>query len=316
VSRRVAISDGARAEIFLGLARTLSAGLDPARALESLTGTRAGAFDHTLKRAAATVRAGGALVPALDRQGLVSATDRVLLDAGEATGSLDWTCLALAERYARAQARWRRLRARLMLPGAVLAIGILVLPLPALARGDLGAGGYVLRSAGTLTLLALATKLVSGMVRAWRAGGSPGWLTRLARALPLAGTFSRLHQRADACEHLAMTLACGLPAADALRNLQQAEPNPVRRAALARAGRELAAGAGLAEALRDAALLDPPGHAIVTAGEGAGRLDDALQRVAGAAHGNLDGRYELLARWVPVAAYTVVAGAITAALLG
>jgi general secretion pathway protein F len=203
-----------------------------------------------------------------------------------------------------------------MLPGAVLVIGILVLPLPALARGDLGAGAYLLRGAGTLALLALAAKLGSGLLHAWRVVGTPGWLTRLARALPVAGTFSRLHQRADTCEHLALALACGLPAADALRDLQRAEPNALRRTALAIAGRHLAAGAGLADALRGAALLDPPGHAIVTAGEGAGRLDEALQRVADAAHGELDGRYELLARWLPVAVYAVVAGAITAGLIG
>ena len=90
----------------------------------------------------------------------------------------------------------------------------------------------------------------------------------------------------------------------------------MRRGALVRARTVLAGGASVSEALQRAGLLDPPGHAIVSTGEAAGRLEQALQRSADGYNDALDGAYELLARWLPVAAYLGVAGIVAAGLLG
>ena len=316
VSRRAILADDARAEMFQGMGRALGAGLDAARALDALAGIRDGALDPRLARAANAVRKGGALTATLERNGLIAGADRVLLAAAEDTGNLDRVCLRLADRYARAWVRWRQMRGRMLLPGAVLVIAVLVLPLPALASGSLSAAGYVLRTVALLALVAASAMLVSGMLRLWRADGTPGWLTRLARALPVTATMSRLHQRADACERLALALACGLPARDALDGLRRAERNPVRRRALVRASGELGGGAGVAGALQAAGLLDAPGYAIVSAGEGAGRLEDCLQRVAESAHDALDDRYDLLARWIPVLVYALAAAGVTVGILG
>jgi type II secretory pathway component PulF len=202
-----------------------------------------------------------------------------------------------------------------MLPGAVLLIGILVLPLPALAAGRLTVSGYVLRAGAAIVTLLAAARLASRAVRRWRTTGTPGWLTRLARLLPGIATTSRLHQRADASERLSLALLSGLPAADALDAMHRVEGNTVRRSDLVQARRTLRAGGGLADALAGAGLLDAPGYAIVSAGEGAGRLDDCLDRVARASHEALDQRYALLAQWIPVVVYLLVAGTVAAGIL-
>ncbi len=312
----LALPDHHRAELFQGLGRALSAGLNAAQALDALAGICDGALDRPLALAANAVRKGTAASVALDRQGLVGEADYALLSVAEDTGTLDRVCLRLAERYSRAHVRWRQLKGRLMLPAAVLVIGILVLPLPAVAGGRLSVGGYVLRAGAMLALVAMIAKLAAMTVRHWRAHGTPGWLTYVARRMPGVARMSVLHQRADLCERLALSLTCGMPAGDALAALRGAERNGVRRAVLVEAHAALGGGTGVADALQRAALLDPSGYAIVSAGEGAGRLEESLARFAGACHDALDDGYELLARWLPVGVYLLVAGFVAAGILG
>jgi len=312
----VVLTDFERAGIFQALGRALGAGLSPVQALEAMQGLGDAALDARLRRVASALRKGTALTAALDRLGLLAAADQPLLAAAEATGTLDRVCERLARRYERAGTRWRKLKGRLLLPGAVLVIGIVVLPLPAVAAGRLSGGGYLLRTGALLALLALLAKLASMLARRWRAHGTPGMLTAVARLLPGLGSLSRLQQRADVCERLAVSLQCGLPAADALDALRHAERNVRLRADLVAARSALGAGTGVADALGRAGLLDRSGYAIVSAGEAAGGLDETLARVAGTAHDALDDAWALLAQWIPVLVYLLVAGTVAAGLIG
>ena len=201
------LTDAQRAELFQGLGRALSAGLTAAQALGALQGIADGVMDPLLKRAANAVHKGSALTATLGRQELVTDADHVLLAAGEETGNLERVCLRLANRYTRSHLRWSQLKGRLLLPLAVLVIGILVLPLPALAGGRIGVGDYLLQTGAALGMLAMLAWLATSMVRAWRSAGTPGWLTRLARLLPGTRAMSLMHQRADACERVALALA-------------------------------------------------------------------------------------------------------------
>lgn len=316
VTRTIAVTDGARAELCQGLGRALSAGLPAAQALDALAGIAGGALDVPLRRAADAARRGSAVPLALSRQGLLPQRDVALLTAAHANGVLDRVCERLAARYARSHARWRQLRGRLLLPAAVLVVAVIVLPLPALAAGDLGVAGYATQTGAALALLGVLAVAARRLVRRSRAAGTPGWLTRAARLLPGMARLSRLHQRADACERLALASASGMPVDEALAAMRDAETGAVRRAALVAAQRALGGGAGVAGALRQAGLLDAPGYAIVAAGEAAGRLDDTLERVAAGCHDALDDAYALLAQWIPVVLYVMVAGVVAVGLLG
>lgn len=316
MTRPITLSDLQRAELFQGLGRTLSAGLTASQALKAVQGCCGGVLDAPLGRCAAAVAKGTAVTRTLQRHGIAVAADTVLLRAGESTGTLDRVCEHLAARYTRAGIRWRQLKGKLMLPGAVLVVAILVLPIPALASGSLSVNRYVLQAGAMLALLAMLTKLSVMLIQQWRALGTPGWLTHLARVLPGIGAMSRLHQRADACERLSLSLTCGLSAAQALEALHRDEPNVARRADLATARAALDGGAGVADAMGHAGLLDAAGYAIVSTGEGAGRVDQMLQRVASHCHEALDGAYALLSQWIPVAVYLLVAGIVAIGLIG
>lgn len=313
---RVTLSDLQRAELYLGLGRALSAGLSATQALDALQGICGGTLDTPLRCVVGGVRKGTALALSLDRHGLVGKADYALLANAENTGSMDRACERLASRYNRSGIRWRRMKGRLMFPAALLVIAILVLPLPAVVAGSLGVGVYVLQAGVLLALLAALATLSSMLVRHWRAHGTPGLLTRIARLLPGTASMSRLHERADACERLALAHGCGVPVLDAMDAMCHAEGNGVRRAALVAARGNMGGGAGVADAMQRAGLLDASGFAIVSAGESAGRLDDTLGRIAAQAYDELDDRYALLAQWIPVAVYLGVAGTIAVGLIG
>jgi type II secretory pathway component PulF len=312
----ITLADNQRAELFRGLARTLSAGLDAAQALNAVRGNDAKAVDTALAHAATSVGTGAAVVRALDRNGLISPHDRPLLTIAENNGALAAACDQLAQRYQRAHARWRQLKGKLLLPAAVLLLAIIVLPLPALLGGTLSLDDYILRTVSMLLLLAALVQLLVMLVKHWRANGTPGWLTSLARVLPVVGAMSKLHARADTTERLALMLRCGSAANEALQTMIRVEHNAVRRRPLTACQKGLNGGAPLASALNDAGLLDTAGFAIVSASESAGRLDDGLQRVAANNHDDLDSRYSMIAQWLPVVVYVCVAGVVLAGLLG
>lgn len=316
MTRAASLTDEQRSELYQGLGRTLSAGLSAVQAVDALEGILDGAVDPRLRRAGNAVRKGTALPLALFRQGLLPERDWVLLTTADESGTLDRVFERLAERHARSAARWRRMKARLLLPAAVLVIAIIVLPVPALASGALGIGAYLKQTSALLGLFTVISFSVSRSIRHWRATGTPGWLTVLARLLPGLAGMSRLHQRADICERLSLGFASGLPANDTLTAMRHAETNSVRRAALVATQSALGGGTGVADALERAGILDASTYAIISAGEASGRLDDTLIRVAAGCHDALDDAYTLLAQWIPVVLYVMVAGVVAVGLLG
>jgi general secretion pathway protein F len=310
------LSDANRAEIFQGLARTLSAGLDATQALTALSGVANGKFDDAIARALKIAGKGASVTHALNHNGLISPHDRPLLGIAETNGTLQYACEQLAQRYQRVDARWRQLKGRLLMPLAVLLIAIIVLPLPALVAGKLSSTDYVVQVVSMLMLMALLAKLISSVIGNWRSNGTPAWLTHIARTLPMIRIMSQLHQRADTGENLALALRCGAPAHDALSLMIGSEKNGVRKAALNQVHRKLRAGADLTSALQHAELLDATGFAIVSSGEGAGRLEESLKRVSEQYFDDLDGYYSIIAQWLPVFVYLCVAGVVAVGLIG
>lgn len=313
-SRR--LRDGQRAELFQSLARTLSAGLSAAQALDAMRGICDGVIDPALQRAGKSVSGGTALLRSLERNGLISPHEYPMLSVAETNGALEEACEQLAQRYRRSEARWRQLKGKLLMPAVVLVIAIIVLPLPALVGGKLSINDYVLGAVSMLILLAMIVQLIVMLLSNWRSHGTPGWLTRIARLLPILGPMSALHQRADATERLSLALRFGSPADDTLKMMVRTENNSVRKHAFTSMRKDLSAGATLATALQRRDLLDASQFAIVSSGEAAGRVDDSLDRVATDCHDTLDGRYGVIAQWLPVFVYACVAGSIMVGLLG
>jgi type II secretory pathway component PulF len=312
----VTLDDRCRGELCTGLGRALAAGLDPVRALDAVKDVCGGRLARALVRSAESVGRGNALSRTLALHGLVSPLDQLLLSTGEDAGQVDRVLDLLGQRYLRSHARWRKMKGRMLVPAFLLAIAVLTAPLPALVAGTLSGSRYLLDTLLLAALVAACVMLVRGVAARWRSHGSAPWITQLARAVPGLRKLSRLHEQAEICEALALCLECGLPARQSLRGLLRLQRGGPRRDNLLRAVASVEGGAPVADGLRTAGLLDGDGHAIVSAGEQAGRLPTALSHHAVGLNGRLDDVYDLLAQWLPVFAYAAVAGLIAAGILG
>ena len=303
------IAHAARARLFDALAKTLDAGLPADRALlatEDLVDRRSAPH---LAACALAVQRGTPLVRVLTRAGFVTGNDSALLEAGEHSGTTPRVLAALARRYERLHKQGQRMRARLMLPLGVLAIGVLTLPLPALASGSISAGEYLLQTLAAAGLVGLLLMLGLRSVRAVTRGALPAGCERW----PLLGGWLADQARVTVLEQLQMLLEAGLPAHDAVRACKRNAAGGMARRWLARLARSLAAGEGLSTALSASGLLDDPAqYALLSTGEAAGRTDAMLARIVDTARGRLDVRAAAIAEWTPRVVYALIVAVLAA----
>lgn len=317
MKRPLPLSDNCRSQLFTSLGRALEAGLDPVAALNAVTDICNGELDKPLRLCANAVRKGSSLCVTLEKQGLLSELDYALTSVSETAGRLAPVLERLGERYARAHARWRKMKGRLMLPAFLALVAVLTLPIPALFAGHLSAGRYVATTLAAIGVVIACVVLLRRLVAQWRAAGSPTVLTRIVRLLPLLRRLSVTHERFEVSDALAINLSSGVAASQALDNLLHGQFNSVRREGLVHARSALDGGMPLANALQEAGLVDSrSGFAIISTGEQTGRLEQSLRHYARGLNDTLDDVYDLLAQWIPVVAYAAVAGVIAAGIVG
>ena len=313
----IRLSDGHRAEFCQALGRALKAGLPPERALEGAKDICNGTIRRELRLTTNGVRKGASLVTALNRQGLLSELDYAMLSCAEEVGALDAVLLNLAERYEARHNRWRRIKGKLVYPAFLFVFAIFIAPVPALFAERITGTDYALRTLGTLALFVIAIHLLQIMLRLFNARGWPRFLSRLARLLPVVRKFAGLHERAEITGNLAVMLKAGMPVLDALDAYRQVEPKGLRREHLDRAMATLKGGSSVADALNEAGILDSgEGYAIVSSGEGAGKLEENLLRYSVSCQSRLTDEYDLLNRVVPLLIFFLVAGVILTGLIG
>jgi type II secretory pathway component PulF len=305
-----------RAEIYLGLARQLEAGLDAARALDGLSGACRGRAAAALADVRQLVSRGTALAEAGRRRGLWFGTEHRAIDTGERAGA-PWRALApLAVRRRAAHERGRRILGQMLMPGFVLLVALASAPLPALVAGRIDLADYLLAVLGPLAALVVIAWSVARVLRGWRAHGAPALAWRAAAATGPGASLVRTHERAGCLEGLALLLDVGLPAADALQAIADQGGAPDLRARLRGAARAVRTGGGLTEALGSAELLTDEARAIVSAGESAGRTEACVAQAAVSARARLDETADLAAIWLPRAVYAAVVVVVAHGLLG
>ena len=302
-----------RARLLGALARALDAGLPADRALEAATDVAGPQAAPHIARAAGSVARGTSLSRVLRRAGVLVGPDAALMEAGEQAGATAPVLAGLAARFERLASRSRQVRTRLALPLAVLAIGILVLPLPALVVGDLDATGYLAQTLAAAALVGLLLWLGVRAARALTRGALPAWM----QTLPLVGPLLAEQVRLVTLEQLHALLAAGVAAQAAVTTCRRAGAGGLQRRWLDALGARLRAGDGLAEALLDSGLLRRGDeHGLLASGEAAGRLEETLQRVLDGARGAFEGRLDLAAEWTPRLVYGVVVAVLAVGMLG
>lgn len=270
---RIRISLGARERLFRSLGGALAAGLSPLAWIE----TGGGLPPRLIQAMRADFRAGLPLSETLRRLGILDGAPLAFLQAGEIQGNLPETLRILADHAAEQRRDRRRLLLALLYPSALALGGAAILPLPILFREGFSAWlaivGPLLLGAALLALLFLLV-----LPRLPPEAVPRRLFRRIGLALPLTSHALRHGSLATFLELLGACIASGLPIRQALPLAQQAVPHPAFHVDAPL--RRIDAGATLAEALAEIAVVPPETAAQVAQGELAGRLDRVLPTLA------------------------------------
>lgn len=312
------LPDDLRAQMHAQLAALERAGVPPAQAVGLLD--LPGVWKAAAARASRALARGQSLADAGAAAGLFTPLEASVLRAAIHAGSPAIAHERLGAAAALRAKLAKQMRARLLLPLFVLAVALFVQPLPALIGGYLSGGGYLLRSVGTLMLLAACAALVGHLrQRAAVAPDSPGRLAIEAVALqfPVFGPLWRRHEVQRGVESLALLLESGVSVFEALPLAASTVRFHAIRAQFEQLLPLVQGGATLATAV---AALEGIDHralsGMIATGEGSGQLPEMLTRWARAEAQELQAQQAQLAAWLPRIVYFIIAAWMAQGLLG
>ncbi|MGR8946653.1 MAG: type II secretion system F family protein [Gammaproteobacteria bacterium] len=287
---------------FSALAQGLSAGLTPAQSIATVIGDVKGAEAKILKSLKADLDRGRSVTEVFGRYRLANDFDLALLEIGESAGRLATIVGSLAARYQQSIKRTRQLKSGLRLPLLIALIAVIVMPVPAVVAGRLDPFQY---------LLAVIIIVLAGVV-GWqllrylfnRLASTPtGYPAHPFIDLPLIGSLLMDFSRANFLERLNLLFASGYPIIEAIERSHESLVGFARRRRYKQLASDLHSGYGLADSFQHHEVLTSHQLSILVAGEGAGRMDDALSRVALDARQSLDNKLDAISTWFPRVVY-------------
>jgi type II secretory pathway component PulF len=316
-NRPLPLSLARRRLLFQALARAEHAGVPVTRALEPLRAENRGRLAQRLEVMQAALERGLPLGRAGRQAGLFTPWEGRVLESAATAGTIEAVLARLAEHHA-TRLRWtQRVRSRLALPLLLLVILALVAPIPALVAQEIDGAGYLQRALTPIAALAVLVFVLTRVARRAQGQDLPRLLERLLLWIPGVGRMLRLRAQRDLLLNLALLLAAGRPAVQALREAAVTVRSPVLRGAWVQAAGEVERGATLTDALRDSGGLDRrAGVPLVGTGEFSGSLDRMVEHHAEQLNERLDLIDDALAEWLPRLLYFGVLALIVWGILG
>lgn len=301
------VRKGLYPQLFTVLAQGERAGLPLEQSLR-LCGEIAPTLPAVTRAAWQRINSGASLAEAGRRSGLWSGAEYEVIKAGEAGGGLTAVFERLADYHQQRQADRQRARSGLIMPAILLLASILIPPIPQLASGALSPSGYLLRAlqlTGSLVLLLAIGYRLPGWLRS-------GSLTRVAFdrlqvTIPLAGAWYFRRQMREFVTTLALLLAAGIPAYEAVELATPGVNSEVQRR-VNLMSLALAGGADFTQALSAIEGINEQALAMALSGESAGRLDEMLQRYSDFETEVTRRQERQLTTWLPRLLYLLVVG--------
>ncbi|HEX5130118.1 MAG TPA: type II secretion system F family protein [Usitatibacter sp.] len=290
-----------RAEIFLQLYRLELAGLPYDKAIATLA-VPASASPR-LKAMQALAARGVDAAKAGEQSGLFTRLESRLVRAALIAGTPAPTYQRLADYYSHRARQLAVIKSRLAMPAFVLAIALVIQPLPALVGGAIGLMAY-------LWEVAWPVLLIAGIAVALRLA-----VMSFPRLVPLYGP---IHVRAnlrDFFESLALMIEAGVPLLEAMPAALDAVDDAAIRSELARLPRLVEKQGSFAAALESVSSLRASRVlAFAHTGEQSGKLPEMLMRHAAMESADIAAFYVQLAAWLPRVVYALVAIKIIAGI--
>ena len=298
-----------RAELFLQLSQLEVAGIPYDKAIATLG--LAGSAAPRLKIMRTLAARGVDAAKAGEQSGLFTKFEARLVRAALAAGSPARTYQRLATYYSQRAQQWTAIKSRLALPAAVLAIALVVQPLPGLVGGRIGLTGYAWQVAWPLLLIA-------GVVATARWVATQGVAARgksLYQRVPLYGPIFVRSNLRDFFDSLALMLEAGVPMLDALPAAAGTVSDGDIRRSLLRVRQSIEQRSSFASALEEVPYLQgSPALAFAHTGEQSGTLPEMLMRHAAIETDAIGHFYEQLAAWLPRIVYALVAIKVAAGI--
>ncbi|MBL8524460.1 MAG: type II secretion system F family protein [Betaproteobacteria bacterium] len=299
-----------RAELFTQLAQLEASGLPFARAIAliEVAGEAAPRLQAMRKRA----EKGEPPAQAGEKSGLFTRLEARLIHAAWNAGSPAGMYRRLADLYTARAMQLSTMKSRMALPALVLVMALFIKPLPALAGGAIGAGGYLLGIFKPLLALVLIYFLGRMLWRYLLANASTSTAPTVLTALPLFGNLLVRRNVRDFFESVALMLEAGVSMLDALpMALETIEVGAIRRE-FAQLRPRIEQGLTLSQALSGLSYLnrlDSAARAVEFAatGEQSGTLPEMLLRHVKMETDTINEFFRQAAQWIPRVVYGAIA---------
>lgn len=306
MAKKLKLNAGQSAQLFAQLHRLETAGLPAVQAFDALI-----AANDPLQKPLLALKhqlgSGLRIADAGFKAGLFDSNQRALIHAAEASGQLAGIYRQLAQYYASRDNRLKKIKSRLFLPGAMLAISLFVQPIPALVAQEITLAGYLWLSVGRLLTLFLGMFLLAKLPAILENFGLTGAWHRLQLRIPSVAKWLIRRQINDFLTMLGLMLESGLPFAEALPKAVGAIKNSRLRsrfkASIAAAG----SGKSVSDVLNLSGLINPGLLRIVHTSEQSGKLGSGVLHFTRLEAETIHLNDETLAEWLPRIAYAAVA---------
>src|SRR5487761_121851 len=298
-----------RADLFAQLGAMEEAGLPFDTVLDSVhlpanEGAR-------LKATRKWIRVGLGIAEAGLRSGLFTPLEASLVRTATLSGSPARTYRLIADQCARRAARIKAIKSRMTFPALMVAVWIILGPVPNLVTGSLTLSSYLVKHLLPWIGAGVAAYLLVEVLRRRQPSARSFWEVRLDGVLPFVPLFGPMEVRRnlrDFFDSLALLLDAGMPILEALPIALDTVRNQALKSQLAQIKPRIEAGASFGQAVAGLPLFGrTQACELIRTGEASGALPRMLFRYSEAETAAIDRFDDLAAEWIPRLAYASAA---------
>jgi len=297
-----------RADLFGQLAAMEAAGLPFDRVLDivDLPATE----DARLKATRTCIRLGLGIAEAGLRGGLFTPLEASLVRTATLSGSPARTYRFIADQCARRAARIKALKSRLTIPAIMMALWIVLGPVPNLVTGSLTLSGYLMKHLLPWIAAGASAYLLVDLLRRRQPGTQSSWgiLDGVLPFVPLFGPMEVRRNLRTFFDSLALLLEGGVPILEALPTALDTVRNQSLKSQLAQIKPRIEAGTSFGLALAGLSLFGrTQAYDLIRTGEASGALPRMLLRHSESETAVIDRFDDLVVEWIPRLVYTSTA---------
>lgn len=264
-----------------------------------------------LKEMRKWIRRGSGVAKSGLKSGLFTPLEATLVSAATTSGSPARTYRLLADQCARRAARIKAMKSRMALPAVMIALAIILGPVPSLVAGSMTLTRYLAGHLLPWMAAGVVAYLLLGYLRRQRPDAPSSWRLRLDGVVPFVPMFGPMEVRRnlrDFFDSMALMLEAGVPILEAFPMALDTVRNQALKSQLARIKPRIEAGTSFEQAFAGLPLFGcTQARGVIRTGEASGTLPRMLLRYSEAETTSINRFDDLVAEWIPRLVYTSAA---------